>query len=61
MRCAGHLAGMGEKCIYGFIGKLVGNRLLRRPRHRWDDNIKIDSKGIGWEGMDWINLVHDED
>ena len=36
---------------------LVGKDPLRRPRRRWGDNIKMDFKGIVWEGMDWINLV----
>jgi hypothetical protein len=25
------------------------------------DNIKIDIREIGWDGVDWINLVHDSD
>jgi hypothetical protein len=25
------------------------------------DNIKIDVKGIGWDGMDWIDLAQDRD
>jgi hypothetical protein len=25
------------------------------------DNIKTDLREIGWDGMDWINLVHDMD
>jgi len=24
--------------------------------HKWQINIKMDLKGIGEEGMDWINL-----
>jgi hypothetical protein len=28
--------------------------LLGRPRHRWVDNIKMDIKEMGWEGMVWI-------
>jgi hypothetical protein len=30
------------------FGKLEGKRPLRRPRHRWENNIKIDLKGIKW-------------
>jgi hypothetical protein len=30
-------------------------------RHRWQDNIKIDLREIGWGGMDWINLAQDRD
>jgi hypothetical protein len=32
-----------------------------RPRRRWDDNIKIDLREIGWGGMDWIHLAQDRD
>jgi hypothetical protein len=28
---------------------------------RWVDNIKIDLREIGWDGMDWINLAQDRD
>jgi hypothetical protein len=24
---------------------------------RWVDNVKIDLKAVGWEGMDWIFLA----
>jgi hypothetical protein len=41
------------------MGKPEGNRLLLRFRHRWEDNIKMDLRGIGWGGMDWIHLAQD--
>jgi hypothetical protein len=31
-----------------------GKRPLGRPRRTWVDNIKIDLREIGWDGMDWI-------
>jgi hypothetical protein len=34
-----------------------GNRPLRSPGHRWEDNIK---RGIDWEGVDWIHLTQDK-
>jgi hypothetical protein len=34
------------------VGKCEGKRLLVRPRHKWEVNIKLDLKEIGWEGMD---------
>jgi hypothetical protein len=44
---------------------LVGNpeekRLLRRPRRRWLDNIKMDLREIGCDGMDWIDLARNRD
>jgi hypothetical protein len=36
-------------------------RPLGRPRRRWVDNIKIDLRGIGLDGMDWIHLGQDRD
>jgi hypothetical protein len=34
-------------------------RPLRRPRHKWVDNIKLDLKKIRGGGMDWIDLAQD--
>jgi hypothetical protein len=34
---------------------------LGRPRLRWVDNIKMDLRGTGWGGMDWIDLAKDRD
>jgi hypothetical protein len=34
-------------------------RPLGRPKHRWVDNIKIDLREIGRDGMEWINLAQD--
>jgi hypothetical protein len=38
-----------------------GKRPLGRPRCRWVDNIKIELREIGWDGMDWIDLAQDRD
>jgi hypothetical protein len=38
-----------------------GKRPLGRPRRRWVDNIKMDLREIGWNGMDWIDLAQDRD
>jgi len=43
------------------VGKSEGKRPLERPRHRWDDNIKIDLQEVGCGGMDWIELAQDRD
>jgi hypothetical protein len=29
------------------VGKPVRKRQLGRPRHRWEDNVKMDLQGIG--------------
>ena len=43
------------------VGKPEGNRSLGRPRHRWEDNIKMDLWEVGCGGVDWIGLSHDRD
>ena len=43
------------------MGKLEGNRLLGRPRHRWEDNIKMDLQEVGCGSMEWIELAEDRD
>jgi hypothetical protein len=35
--------------------------LGKHSRRRWDDNIKMDLREIGWGCMDWINLAQDRD
>jgi hypothetical protein len=42
-------------------GKPEGKRPLGRPRRRCVDNIKIDVREIGWDGVDWIDLAQDRD
>jgi hypothetical protein len=39
------------------VGTPERKRAVRRPRRRWDDNIKIDLREIGWGGMDWIDVA----
>jgi hypothetical protein len=41
--------------------KPEGKRPLGRPRLRWEDNIRMDLREIGWVGMDWIDLAQDRD
>jgi len=41
------------------VGKPEGKRPLRRPRRRWEDNIKMDLQEVGCGGMDWIELARD--
>jgi hypothetical protein len=43
------------------VGKAGGKRPLGRPRRRWVDNIIMDLREIGWDGMDWNNLAHNRD
>jgi hypothetical protein len=43
------------------VGKPAGNRPLGRPRRRYVDNIKTDLTELGWDSMNWIDLVQDRD
>ena len=43
------------------MGKPEGKRPLRRPRRRWEDNIKMDLQGMGGGDKDWIELAQDRD
>ena len=54
---------MGERrSVYQvLVGKSEGKRPLGRPRHRWEDNIKIDLQEVECGGMDWIKLAQDRD
>jgi len=50
--------GKEERCVPGFGGKPKGNTQRRQPRHRWEENIKVDLQEVGWGGgMDWIDLA----
>ena len=40
--------------------KLKGKKPLGRPRQRWEDDMKMDFKGMGWESIVWINLAHNK-
>ena len=59
---------MGRACgAYGedrgvykvLVGKLDGKRPLRRPRRRWEDNIKMDLQEVGGGRGDWMELAQD--
>jgi hypothetical protein len=43
------------------VGKREGKRPLGRPRRMWLDNIEMDLREIGWDGMDLIDLAQDRD
>jgi hypothetical protein len=52
MRQAGHVPHMGEKkSVYRvFVGRPRRKRPLGRPRHRWEDNMKMDLREMGIDG-----------
>jgi hypothetical protein len=63
VRWAGNVARMGAKrnpCRI-LVRNPEGNSPPRRPRRRWVDNIKMDLREIGWDGVEWIDLARDKD
>jgi hypothetical protein len=50
---------MGEKrgTHKSLVTKSEGKRELRRPGHKWEDNIGMDLRELGWEDVDWIHLA----
>jgi hypothetical protein len=63
MRWAGHVARMGKmRNEYNiFAGKPERKSPFGRPRHKWEDNIRIYLREIGWEILNWMHLVQDRD
>jgi hypothetical protein len=59
MRWAGYVARTGEKrnAYRILVGKPEGRRPLGRTRRRWVDNIKMDLREIGWDGVVWTGLI----
>jgi hypothetical protein len=58
LRWAGHVACMGERrgAYSALVGKPEGRRPLGRPRRRWEDNIKMDLRDVGWGGA-WTGSI----
>ena len=59
----GHIACIGERrdAYRVLVLKLEGKRQLGKPRHRWENNIRMDLKEIRWKGVDWSDLVQYRD
>ena len=58
LRWAGHVARMeeGRSAFKIVTGKPTGKRPLRRPRRRWEDNIRMDLEKISMRGIGLILL-----
>jgi len=52
---------MGRGTYRVLVGKPEEKRLLRRPRRRWEDDIKMDLQEVRCGGIDWIELAQDRD
>ena len=51
----------GSSAFKMLIGKPTGKRRLRRPRRRWEDNIKMDFKEIGISARNLVHSAQDRD
>jgi hypothetical protein len=47
--------------IFANVMKHEGKRIFGRPRSRWEDNISIDIREIGCEGVGWRHIAQDRD
>jgi hypothetical protein len=63
MRWAGHVARIRERrnAYRVSVGKPERKRPLGITKCRWEDNIKMGLRKIGWRNMDWIHLGQDRD
>ena len=61
LRWAGHVARMEQSrnAYRVLVGKPEGKRPLGRPRHTWEDNIRMDLKEVGCDPGEWIDLAED--
>jgi hypothetical protein len=55
--CGAHGEGRGVYRV--LVGRSEGKRPLGRPRHMWENNIKMDLREIWIDGANWIRLAHD--
>ena len=51
--------GKRRVAIRALVGKPEGGKPLGKPRRRREDNIKMDLRGVGCWGMDWIDVAQD--
>ncbi|KAJ4441953.1 hypothetical protein ANN_11817 [Periplaneta americana] len=63
LKWAGHVARMGESrnAYRVLVGRPEGKRPLGRPKRRWEENIKMDLREVGYDDREWINLAQDRD
>jgi hypothetical protein len=54
---------MGEerKMYSVLVGNPERKRPLERPRRRWENEIRMDLREIGWGSVEWIQLAQDSD
>ena len=63
LRWAGHVVRMkeGRSSFKILTSTPAGKRPLGRPRHRWEDNIRMNLKEIGINTRNWVDSAQDRD
>ena len=63
VRSAKNIARIGEgrSAFKNLTRKPTGKRPLGRPRHRWEDNIRMDLEEIGINAGNWVDSAQDRD
>jgi hypothetical protein len=51
--------GQMRKAYKILVGKSEEKKPCGRSRCRWEDNIRMDLREVGWEDVDWIHLAED--
>jgi hypothetical protein len=57
--CSTH--GRNNICTQILVCEVEGKRQFGTPRRRWKENIRVDLREVGWEGVDWMHLDQDRD
>jgi len=55
------ITGKDEKCAQNLVGKHEGKKQCGRPRRRWEENIKMGPREIGWEVVDRMHPAQNRD
>jgi hypothetical protein len=50
-----------EKCIQNFGWETLREETAWKTRYRWEDNIRMGLREIGWKGVDCPHLAQDRD
>jgi hypothetical protein len=61
MGWARHVARTGEmrNAHSILVGRPERKRSLGRPRHGWKDNIRLDVREMGLQGVNWMHVAQD--
>ena len=53
--------GEGRGVYRVLVGKPEGRRPLGRPRHRWENNIRMDLRNVGCGCVNWMEVAQNKD